>query len=94
MSIFIGLNIQNMRALWDYPVLPYPAVVPWPVVEHRGYQDWMASVDLIEEWLRICIGPRYSEWTWSMWSLHNPQLCSVSFRWEPNASLFVLRFGS
>lgn len=83
-----------MRALWDYPVLPYPAVVPWPVVEHRGYQDWMASVDLIEEWLRICIGPRYSEWTWSMWSLHNPQLCSVSFRWEPNASLFVLRFGS
>lgn len=82
-----------MRALWDFPVLPYPAVVPWPRIENLGYQDWIASVDLIEDWLRDSVGPRYREWTWSMWSLHNTELCSVSFRWEPNVTMFLLRFG-
>ncbi|NBP00722.1 MAG: hypothetical protein EBU90_11445 [Proteobacteria bacterium] len=81
-----------MRALWDYPVLPFKAVVPWPQVDYRGHKDWMASVDLVESWLCQSVGPRYSEWTWSMWSLQDSRYCSVSFRWEPSVSLFLLRF--
>jgi len=81
-----------MRALWDYPPLPYKAVVPWPCIQTRGSIDWLQSVDLVESWLEHHVGPHWSEWTWSMWSLHNHHLCAVSFRRESNCSLFLLRF--
>lgn len=83
-----------MRALWDFPVLPYQAVTPWPQVLYNGQWDWIGSVDLIESWLAQYVGARYVEWTWSMWTLHNPALCGVSFSRPSHCSLFLLRFGN
>lgn len=85
-----------MKALWDYPELPYKAIVPWPRVENQstGSPDWVLSVDLLESWLETCIGPHWAEWTWSMWSLHNPYLCGVGFRLDRNRCLFLLKFGT
>jgi hypothetical protein len=83
-----------MRAIWDLePQLPYKAVAPWPRVEHRGYQDWVQSVDIIELWLEKNVGHHWVHWSWSMWSLHNPQLCGVSFLLEKHSTLFLLRWG-
>ena len=82
-----------MRALWDhYPDLPYKAVVPWPSVVREGHQDWIASVDLLESWLETRVGPHWSEWVWSMWSLHNPYMCGVGFKQQRNCTLFLLQF--
>ena len=81
-----------MRALWDYPVLPYKCVVPWPEFYTNGYKDWIQSADYIESWLVNNIGPHWSTWTWSMWTLHNSELCGVSFARERSCSLFLLRF--
>ena len=83
-----------MRALWDrHPELPYRAVAPWPLVEYHGQWDWIESVDCVETWLESHIGSHYSQWTWTMWTLDNPYLCSVSFAREPDSTLFLLRFG-
>ena len=79
-----------MRALIDdYPRLPYRAVVPWPMV----YDTWMENTVLVETWLEQSVGPHYVRWVWSMWTLHQSSLCSVSFAREPDTSLFLLRFG-
>ena len=82
-----------MRALWDYPVLPYQAQVPWPCVLRSGHQDWVTSVDLVETWLVNSIGPRYSLWTWNMWHLGMGDLCGVSFLKDRDRLIFLLRFG-
>jgi hypothetical protein len=84
-----------MQALWDrYPELPYRGVVPWPLIELNGQWDWISSVDSVESWLDQYVGHHYSDWTWTMWTLHQPNLCSVSFKREPDSVLFLLRFGS
>jgi len=82
-----------MRALWDTPVLPHRAVVPWPLVYPHSDLDWVASVDHIQSWLDTNVGPHWVDWTWSMWALHNPYHCGVSFRHPKHVSLFLLRFG-
>jgi hypothetical protein len=82
-----------MRALWDrYPELPYRAVVPWPFVERNGQWDWISSVDVMELWLGQHVGHHYKDWTWTMWTLHQHNLCSVSFRRESDSTLFLLRW--
>lgn len=81
-----------MQALWDYPVLPYQAVVPWPSVWVNGHRDWHSASQLVQSWLEFSVGNRYSEWTWSMWMLNSSDLCGVSFRRESMCTLFLLRF--
>jgi hypothetical protein len=54
--------------------------------------DWVESVELVEIWLNEYVGSHYSAWTWTMWTLHNPYLCAVSFAREPDSTLFLLRF--
>jgi hypothetical protein len=82
-----------MQALWDrHPELPYRAVAPWPRIEYRGQWDWIESVGCVESWLEQYVGCHYSRWTWTMWTLDNPYLCSVSFAREPDSTLFLLRF--
>lgn len=79
-----------MRALIDdFPRLPYQVIVPWPSV----YDTWLENTILVETWLEGCVGPHYVRWVWSMWTLHQSDLCSVSFAREPDTSLFLLRFG-
>jgi hypothetical protein len=79
-----------MRALWDrYPELPYRAVAPWPLVERNGCYDWISAVDSVESWLDHYIGHHYQDWTWTMWTLHQPNLCSVSFKRESD-QYFIL----
>jgi len=84
-----------MRALWDlHPELPYRAVAPWPKIESAsGQLDWVDSVNTVESWLEHHIGHHWQHWTWSMWTLDNPYLCSVSFARAPDSTLFLLRFG-
>lgn len=86
-----------MRALCDYPiVLPYTAAVPWPYVElqqQRGQQDWIASVDTVESWLEVSIGPHLVTWVWSTWTLHQTGICAVGFLHQRDTTLFLLRFG-
>jgi len=84
-----------MRALNDYPIeLPYRAVVPWPVVYTQTLQqDWMDTVYRVEQWLECQVGPHYQRWVWSMWSLHQTDLCSVSFLRDPDRILFLIRWG-
>jgi hypothetical protein len=83
-----------MRALCDRPItLPYTAVVRWPLVERNGQPDWIDAVYSVEEWLERSVGPHYSRWVWSMWSLNQAHLCSVSFARDPDTTLFLLRWG-
>jgi hypothetical protein len=84
-----------MQALEDcLQELPYRGVVPWPLVERNGCYDWICSVSTVEDWLDQYVGGHYSDWTWTQWTLHQPNLCSVSFKREPDSVLFLLRFGS
>lgn len=83
----------RMQALWDrYPELPYRAVAPWPFIERNGQWDWIASVDTMELWLADHVGHHYSDWTWTMWTLDQPYLCSVNFAREQDSTLFLLRW--
>ena len=83
-----------MKALCDHPItLPYTAVVPWPLVERNGQPDWIDAIYTVEDWLDSRIGPHYSRWVWSMWTLHQSHLCSVSFARERDTTLFLLRWG-
>jgi hypothetical protein len=83
-----------MRALYDYPItLPYTAVVPWPLIERNGQPDWIDAVESVESWLERCVGPHYARWVWNTWTLHQVDLCSVSFAREPDSCLFLLRWG-
>jgi len=78
----------------DHPLeLPYRAVVPWPLIERNGQPDWVESVYRIEDWLDHSIGPHYVAWVWSMWTLHQSHLCSVSFARDKDTTLFLLRWG-
>ena len=82
-----------MRALWDtHPELPYRAVAPWPLIMRNGQPDWVDSVESVEIWLCEHVGSHWDRWTWTMWGLDNPYLCSVSFAREPDSTLFLLRF--
>lgn len=80
--------------LWDrHPPMPFQATAPWPVIWTNGYRDWGASVNLVEDWLCLRVGPHWQRWCWSMWSLNNHNLCSVRFTREPDTTLFLLQFG-
>jgi hypothetical protein len=84
-----------MRELEDcLQELPYRGVVPWPLIELNGQWDWISSVNTVESWLDHYVGYHYRDWTWTQWTLHQPNLCSVSFAREPDSVLFLLRFGS
>jgi hypothetical protein len=84
-----------MQALGDrVQELPYRGVVPWPLIERNGGYDWISSVSTVEAWLDSHVGHHYSDWTWTMWTLDQPNSCSVSFAREPDSVLFLLRFGS
>lgn len=72
---------------------PYQALVPWPVIEYRGQPDWIASVHSVESWLDQCVGPHWQRWSWSLWTLHQQDLCAVSFQRSRDRTLFLLRFG-
>jgi hypothetical protein len=74
--------------------LPYRAVTPWPLIDRDGSYDWIYAVSTVETWLDSYVGHHYRDWTWTQWTLHQPDLCSVSFRREQDSVLFLLRFGS
>ena len=85
-----------MHALWDrYPCLPYQGHVPWPRIQYRDHQDWVASVDLVDSWLRTSVGSRWVNWTWgwATFACQDLDQCHVNFRWERDRTLFLLRFG-
>lgn len=79
-----------MRALWDYPTLPYQVYVPWPGLDQAW--SWQQSADYLHTWLEDHVGPRYESWTWSMWHCLNRDLCGVSFRRSKDSVFFLLRF--
>lgn len=84
-----------MQALWDHNLLPYAGHVPWPRIDYHDQQDWLASVDLVDSWLRLSVGTRWVNWAWG-WATFNSQQwdqCHVNFRWERDRTLFLLRFG-
>lgn len=82
-----------MKALCDHPfTLPYSAAVPWPLVERNGQYDWVDSVYTVESWLEQYVGPHYQRWVWSMWTLHQVNMCAVSFARERDSTLFLLRW--
>ena len=90
-----SVNIYTMQALWDkHPALPYQAVAPWPVIETNGNLDWIASVDIMENWLESTIGKHYIRWTWNMWSLDQTHLCGVSFARDTDSTLFLLKWAN
>ena len=83
-----------MQMLWDrHPELPYRAVAPWPRIDYNGQQDWHTAVYTVESWLEQCVGYHWVHWTWSMYTLHQQDLCSVSFAREPDSLLFLLKWG-
>ena len=84
-----------MQALWDrHPELPYRAAAPWPYVDYHGQRDWSGSVCLVQSWLESSVGYHWRDWTWSMWTFDQSDLCCVSFRLERSATLFLLKFSS
>lgn len=81
-----------MQMLWDRPELPYRAVVPWPQIERNGQWDWIETVSSVQSWLEQRIGPHWVRWGWSMYTLPHGGLCGVSFRFDPDRTLFLLKY--
>jgi hypothetical protein len=82
-----------MRMLNDHPLtLPYTAAVPWPLILRNGQPDWIESIYIMEDWLSSRVGPHYTAWVWSMWTLHQSHMCAVSFALERDTTLFLLRW--
>jgi hypothetical protein len=73
--------------LRDWHAFSYYASVPWPDLENT---NWMAGVKTIEFWLNDNVGPRWSTWAWS--NSDNWSKIAVSFRWDQDRSLFILRW--
>ena len=71
--------------------LPHVVHVPWPKITRDGTDDWVSSMELVEEWLCDCVGPHSEEWAWSIDHQH---WCSVCFARESYITLFMLRFGA
>ena len=73
--------------LIDWHAFEYSASVPWPNINTGNYQ---AGVRMLEFWLSENIGPRWSTWAWT--NSQEWYQIAVSFRWDQDRSLFVLRW--
>lgn len=82
--------------VYDHPrlQLPYTAIAPWPRVLVNGQTDWIESVSQVELWLEQSVGAHWSAWMWNTWTLHQQDLCSVSFRRPQHVTLFLLRWSA
>jgi len=79
-----------MQTFWS---LPYTATVPWPVCSCAdGQLDWITSVESIELWLDQHVGQHDTHWTWNLWTLHNPDVCSIRFARAGDTTMFLLRW--
>ena len=71
----------------DYHDFQYWASVPWP--DASAQTDWIDRIDILESWLRLHVGSRYSHWAWR----DGPQFsANLAFRWDRDRCLFVLRW--
>jgi len=75
----------------DYHNFEYLATVQWPLLE-QNQQDWVFSLDIIEQWLEQFSGPRYASWAWSQCKNQQPYECSVAFKWDKHRTLFLIKW--
>jgi hypothetical protein len=75
----------------DYHNFEYLATVRWPLIE-SGQQDWIFSLEELEQWLEQFSGPRYAAWAWSQCKNQQPYECSVAFKWDQHRTLFLLKW--
>jgi len=72
--------------LVDWHRFPYNAIIPWP--NHEYQQDWVNSLIVVEDWLKQCVGSRYTTWAYADCDiLYN---IGVAFKWDQDRTLFVL----
>jgi len=77
--------------LVDWHRFQFHATVPWPVLGDTQV-DWIQGVYSIEEWLKQCVGPRYTAWAYDDCEiLYN---IGVAFRWNEHRTLFVLTWSN
>lgn len=73
--------------LVDWHKFQFHATVPWPMPATTQV-DWVQGLYSVEEWLKQCIGPRYSVWAYDdceiMYNI------GVAFRWDEHRTLFML----
>jgi hypothetical protein len=73
--------------LVDLHHFQYHAQIPWPISSNTQV-DWVESLLHIEDWLRQCIGPRYTRWAYhDCPALYN---IGIAFKWDQDRTLFVL----
>ncbi len=96
-----------MRAVWNYRFkysimkdfyLPelhsfqYRAWAPWPRTD-QSQQDWVRSLEVVDDWLNQHVGPHHSHWAWDRVDLAvQGNYLGVAFRWDRDRTLFLLRW--
>lgn len=76
--------------LIDQHFFNYHASVPWPLMDHDPQINWVAGVEVLEDWLYSNVGQRLSLWAWS--DGKSSYKIGVSFKWEKDCSLFLLKW--
>jgi len=76
----------------DFPPFEYTALVPWPWASTEQL-DWIDAYTQINTWLVSSVGPHWARWGWHTLPHQTPRDCCVSFRYSPDRTLFLLRWG-
>jgi hypothetical protein len=70
----------------------YRAWAPWPLAD-QAQQDWVSSLERVDDWLVRCVGPHHSHWAWDRVDLaQQGNYLGVAFRWDKHRTLFLLRW--
>lgn len=71
----------------DWHTFQYQTAVPWPTVYYQPL-TWDEGLCLVEDWLKVCVGPRYKQWAYT--DSGESYYIGVAFKWEYDKTLFVL----
>jgi hypothetical protein len=65
------------------------ASVPWPYLD-QSQLDWERGITAVQHWLTDQVGGHLDTWAWDDGRV--PYHLGVSFRWDQDRLMFVLRW--
>ena len=74
----------------EYHTFEHIALAPWPIDPREYQQDWINSVDILEQWLNRYVGSHYSEWAFGQNREQEYWHACVAFKQARNKTLFLL----
>ncbi len=82
--------MPNIYYLPEQHDFKYVARVPWPKIYTNWQEDWISSIETLEQWLTEYTGPHWVEWAYSQMANQDYWEACVAFKQDRNRTLFLL----